>query len=406
MLPISGEISTLAVLNQVAVIIAIGIFLKLICERFRFPTIVALIVSGTLFASLGILNLESLGFLPDLIRVLALIIVVFANGFYLKVDTIKKEYGIVLPLATIGVLLTVTIIAGFGYFLLGLPLLIAAFMGAALGGTDPAAISSVLSKTPDKIQTVLNSESIMNQPLTVILPLVILDFLANSGRTMEGIGALAIVPVYLLQFFLLVGVGVIVGLVGFFGGQALLNYLRGRNEELAGLMIAIGVYVLAENFFGSGILAVGITSILLNSHKKQEKKSFREFNKEMAFLFTTFVFVMLGMTFTLEKLAEFPITRLEIVTILIAIFAARLLSVWVITFRTELNLKERLRLSLISPKGIAPAALAPLLLIVGGGIQGFDAIAAQTVVKIVYLAIIISILISLIVFAATKKKES
>ncbi len=405
MQPLTAGISTLAVLNQLVIIIAVGLFLKIACEKFKFPTIVALIISGTLFASIGVLRIDYLGFLPDLIRVLALIIVVFSNGFYLKISTLKKESSIVLPLASLGVILTVTIIAGLGYFVLGLPLLIAAFMGAILGGTDPAAISSVLSKKPDKIQSILNSESIMNQPLTVILPIIILDFLVNSARHVGSFESLFSLPVYFIQFILLVGVGLIVGLLGFFFGQALLNYLKGKNEELAGLMIAIGVYAIAENFFGSGILAVGITSILLNSHKSQEKKSFLKFNKEMAFLFTTFVFVMLGMTFTIEKLTAMQITRAEVLTVIFAIFAARMVSVWAITFRTGLNFRERMRLSLISPKGMAPAALAPLLLVVGGSIPGFNLGAAQSVVKIVYLAIILSIFISMIVFVATKKKE-
>lgn len=389
----------LSILNQIAIILAVGIVMKVLCDKTKAPFIVALILSGTLLASVPLLEITSLGFLPELLRVLALIIIVFVNGFYLRVESIKKESNIVIPLATLGVILTAIIITAITYYVLSLPLLPAAFMGALLSGTDPAAVSRLLKKKGARLQTIINSESILNQPLTVILPLILFNYV--MFKTPLWIT----VPFYIGKLILLVGIGIVIGLIGFFLGQRILDLLHVDLEVIAGIMIAIGVYVLAENLGGSGILAVGITSILLSSSKVPQKEAFTEFNKELAFLFTVFVFVMLGMQFSLQELAHLSITRLDLLTVLFAIIVARLITVQVISYKSDLSVNERLQLGLISPKGLAPAALAPLIFIMAAAKpELISPESAFTVVKIVYLTIIISVLTSILIFRATEKK--
>ena len=400
MLPVTAPVINVeAVLAQIAVILAVGLLLKVLSDRLKTPFIVALILAGTLLASAPFFNIESMGFLPGLIRVLALIIIVFVNGFYIRLDSIKKESSIVIPLATIGVVLTALILTAITYFVLGLPLLAAAFMGALLSGTDPAAISNMLKEKGGRLQTIINSESILNQPLTVILPLLLFDFVM-AGETPIPI----LVGFSLGKLILLAGVGILIGLLGFFLGQRILDMLQSGLEEIAGIMIAVGVYVLAESLGGSGILAVGITSVLLNSSKVPKKQSFTEFNKELALLFTVFVFVLLGMQFSIQELAEMSITRLDLITMLFAVVAARFITVMAVTYKSNLSMHERISLGLISPKGMAPAALAPLVFTmaaVNPALVSMDS--ALAVVKIVYLTIIISVLVAILTFKATRK---
>jgi len=400
MLPVAAPVINVeAVLAQIAVILTVGLLLKVLSDRLKTPFIVALILAGTLLASAPFFNIESMGFLPDLIRVLALIIIVFVNGFYIRLDSIKKESGIVIPLATIGVILTALILTAITYFVLGLPLLPAAFMGALLSGTDPAAISSMLKKEGGRLQTIINSESILNQPLTVILPLLLFDFVIASETPIPVLLGLS-----LGKLILLAGVGILIGLLGFFLGQRILDMLQSGLEEIAGIMIAVGVYVLAESLGGSGILAVGITSVLLNSSKLPKKQSFTEFNKELALLFTVFVFILLGMQFSIQDLAEMSITRLDLITMLFAVVAARFITVMVLTYKSNLSMHERISLSLISPKGMAPAALAPLVFTMAAANPALVSMdSALEVVKIVYLTIIISVLVAILTFKATRK---
>jgi len=397
MLALAYAIDVPLVLNHIATILVIGIALKVLSDKTKFPFVVLLILSGTLLASTAYFNIEALGFLPGLLRVLALIIVVFVNGFYLKVDTIKKESGIVLPLATIGVVLTALIITAITYFVLGLPLLPAAFMGALLSGTDPAALSELLKKGGGRIQSIINSESILNQPLTIIMPLILFDFIVAVESPLEVFfGSVG-------KFIMLVGVGLVVGIFGYIAGKKILKMLSEDLEVVAGLMIALGVYVRAENFMGSGILAVGIASILLSSAKVPKKHTITSFNRELALIFTVFVFMMLGMEFSLQNLAQLTITRIDILAVLLAVLVARFVTVHVITYKSDLSMHDRMRLGLVSPKGMAPAALAPLVFLMAARSDLVTLDSAFTVVKIVYLTIIISVLASVFIFKATEK---
>lgn len=375
------SVDVLALLTQFAIILGAGIVAKAISNKTKFPFIALLIVFGTVIASIGGLGLEKMGSLPQTIRMLALIIVVFSAGFKLKLKEVQAEGKLIISLATIGVFLTLFIISGFTFYLLSIPLLSAIVLGALLSGSDSAAISSADSGGSDRVKTILLSESVFNQPLTLILPLILLDYLIKPEMAWLNIP----------KFIAMLGIGITVGIGGAFWGQAILEASRHKHEEIIGLLIAIGVYVIAENFFGSGIVAVAITSLLLSSSASKETHILGKFTEQMAFLFTIFVFVMLGMQFTFGELATLGISRYEVIVIAIAMLVARVVSVSIISYKRGLSFIQRAKLALISPKGIGAAAMAPLF--VAFGVTGGDII-----MKIVYIAIIISVIVSVIAF--------
>jgi len=387
---VPGSLDTLTIMTQLAIILAIGISAKAISNKTRFPFVVLLVVFGTLLASAGVLGLGRLGNLPEIIRIFALIIVVFSAGFNLKLREVQADGKLILSLATLGVFLTLFIISGMTFALLGIPLLSAIVLGSLLSGSDSAAISSAeTGEGENRVKTVLVSESIFNQPLTLILPLILLDYLVKPEMAWLN------VP----KFFAMLAVGGIVGVVGAFVGQRILAASRHRYDEVIGLMIAIGVYIVSENFFGSGIVAVAVTSLLLSRQGKKKSRLLGQFTEQLAFIFTIFVFILLGMQFTLGDLAGLGITRFEVIVIAVALLVARLVSVSLISQRSGLSFMERLKLGLISPKGIAPAAMAPLF--VAYGVTG-----GQIILKIVYIAIIISVFISIVAFGLGKAPKT
>ncbi|MFH1697039.1 MAG: cation:proton antiporter [Candidatus Diapherotrites archaeon] len=381
------------VLTQVATILLLGVVLKIAAARLKFPEIVLFILGGTFLVSYGLVDLTGLGPLPELVRTVALIIVVFSAGFYLKISEIREQGKNIVFLATMGVLLTALIIAFTTFSLLSIALPAALFLGVLLCGTDPAAVSSTSyknSEKPNRVLTILNAESLFNSPFTVILPLLLLDYMVQPELAWLSVPTLAS----------LIIMGGIVGFAAAKIGGWVLRFARSEHTEIIGLMIAMVSYVVSENLLGSGILAVAVCSILISSEKIPHKRWMGEFNKGLALLFTIFVFVMLGAQFSFEQLI---FTRMEIFTIIIALIAGRLFTSLLLLMRSGLSLNEKLKIGLIAPKGMAPAALAPLLLAPGLMIAG-----AESVVKIVYVAIVISILISLIVmrlFVVPKEEE-
>jgi cell volume regulation protein A len=375
----------LGIIEQLAIIMLIGIAAKILADRINFPDIVVYILIGTVLSTYGFVNIASMNPIPELLRTFALIVVVFTSAFYLRLEAVQRFSKEILLLSTIGVLITALVITFTTAVILPIPILAAAFLGVLLCGTDPAALSESISEKRSKISAVLSAESLFNQPFTIILPLILLEYIVVKNPFLEIPGAIVLLP--LVKLALLVLVGVIAGFAFAYAGKRIINYMEGRHEEIIGLMLALGSYSLAQALYGSGVVAVAVCGILLTSTKIPERHWFGEFNKELAFMFTMFVFIFLGAEFSFEQLL---FERQEIVAIVLALFFGRLISTSLILKGSEFSLKERSVIGLVAPKGIAPAALAPLL--IEKGIPGADEI-----VKIVYVAIILSILLSLFI---------
>ena len=383
------------ILFQFTVILVAGIVLKAVADKIGFPYIVFLLLGGVFLASYGLVDMALLGNLPELIRTLALIVIVFNSGFHLRLSEITKQSRAIISLASVGVFFTALIITVTGFWLLALPLVTAALFGALMSGTDPAAIGG--NGKESKILTILKSESVLNAPLTVILPLFILDFL----RVVHSGEQFFLIPMFeenIARLATLIAVGTVVGLIGFKGGGWIIKYGKGRHPEALGIIIALLTFVAAEYFGGSGILAVAVCSIFLSSVRLPKKKWLGEFNQELAFVFVLLVFVMMGAEFTFSDLIF--ITRFDVIGVVIALLVGRLVASMVALTNSGLKFKEKIQIGLIAPKGVGPAALAPLLLSPIYGIVG-----AEKLVVITFLAIILSILISLVLLRLFTSKH-
>ena len=74
-------------------------------------------------------------------------------------------------LATVGVGVSVALVAAFAHFVLGLPIATAMLLGAIISPTDAAAVFSVLRKVPlpARIRATLEAESGLNDAPIVLL---------------------------------------------------------------------------------------------------------------------------------------------------------------------------------------------------------------------------------------------
>ena len=371
-----------------AAILVVSFFLKELADRVKVPFIVLLVIGGTILATYSVVSIKTLDPFPEMIRTLALIMVVFSSAFHLNIEELKRHSKSILLLSTLGVVLTTLLIAATTLYLLPISFIAAALLGVLLSGTDAAAISTAIPEQASEVFQTLRAESLFNSPFAVILPLLLLDFIKIPEE------ALLNVP----KLFLLITIGIVVGSAGGALGKKLLEQTKLKHIETLALAIAIATYVIAENILGSGILAVAVCSIILNTGKYESKDFLGEFNSELAFISTLFVFMLLGAQF---KIHELVVDRFEIIAIIISLLVARMITSFVVLFHSEFNLKDRIRIGLIAPKGVSPAALAPLVLIPSYGIIGAD-----FVVKITYIAIVVSTLVSLVVAKVTEEPKS
>ncbi len=129
----------------VALLLIIGVLATKISTKLGVPALILFIIVGMLSGS------EGLGFIyfdnakvAQLIGVIALVIILFEGGLQTKFSTVKSVAKPALSLATIGVLLTTSIVAVAAKLIMDISWFEAFLFGSIVGSTDAAAVFSVL----------------------------------------------------------------------------------------------------------------------------------------------------------------------------------------------------------------------------------------------------------------------
>ncbi|WP_336644354.1 cation:proton antiporter [Microbacterium sp. USHLN186] len=169
----------------------------------------------------------------------------------------------------------------------------ALLLGAIVAPPDAVSAAAVGRRLglPRRVMTVLSGESLINDATSLTLFRVFAAIVAGATVTVwGGIG----------QFLLAVAVGVIVGLV--FG--VALHQLRMRVDDPVvngtfGLLAPFGVYAIAEQLLGSGVLAVVAMGLFVGFNAPKTSYATRQQETPLwlsaDFLLESFVFAYIGL---------------------------------------------------------------------------------------------------------------
>ncbi|MFG1703759.1 potassium/proton antiporter [Nonomuraea sp. M3C6] len=250
----------------------------------------------------------------------ALAVILAEGGLTTNWSHVRRSVPMALVLATVGVTVSIVVLALVVQALLGIDRTTALILGAVLASTDAAAVFSVLRRLPlpPRLAGVLEAESGFNDAPTVIAVVLL------SGAS----HAQATVGTFLLETSVELIIGAAVGLaIGPAGAYALRRVALPASGlyPIAVLALTFVSYGGAVLLHGSGFLAVYLTALILGNSRLPHRAATRGFAEGAAWLAQIGLFVMLGLLASPEEMPSAIVPGLIAGTVLVLL--ARPLSV-------------------------------------------------------------------------------
>ena len=220
----------------------------------------------------------------------ALAVILAEGGLTTNWRESKASMRLGLSLATVGVAVSVGIVAVGAHFVLGLPWELAVLLGAVCSPTDAAAVFSVLRVVPlpQRLIGALESESGFNDAPTVVLVTLI-----STGAVVDD-GVLGMLGIIVAELVVGVSTGLAVG----FGGAWVMRRAALPSSglyPLAVLMLCFLGYGLSAAVHGSGFAAIYVAALVLGNSDLPHRAATRSFGEGIAWLAQIGLFVMLGL---------------------------------------------------------------------------------------------------------------
>ncbi len=289
----------------------------------------------------------------------ALALILAEGGLTTSWRAMRPSIRLGVSLATVGVAVSVAVVAVGAHFLLGLPWELAILLGAVCSPTDAAAVFSVLRVVPlpKRLTGALEAESGLNDAPTVVLVSII-----SSGAAAQS-GVLGVAGTIVFELVVGAMIGVIVGMAGAWVMRRVALPSSGL-YPLAVLCLAFVAYGGAAAIHASGFAAVYVAALILGNRELPHRAATRSFAEGVASLAQIGLFVMLGLLLSPGRIT-LGIVGMALVTGLILTVVARPLSVLVSSVVQPMPWRELSFISWAGLRGAVPIVLTTIPLAEG-----------------------------------------
>jgi cell volume regulation protein A len=280
------------VLLAAAALLFVAILLSAMSQRFGVPALLVFLAVGLFATELpgapeGFISPQT----AALIGSLALAVILLDGGLRTRMSTFRMVAAPSLVLATVGVLLTASLVGVLAVLLLGFDWRYGLLLGAIAGSTDAAAVFALLRsgglRLNERVGATLEVESGINDPMAVFLTVALIELLRLPDA---GLGAM------LSMFVLQLGVGLACGWL--FGRLLAEVVARVRvTEGLYALLIQSGglaIFAVTNLLQGSGFLAIFIAGMIVARRRVHVTEDVLRVSDGLAWLAQAGMFLILG----------------------------------------------------------------------------------------------------------------
>ncbi len=396
----------------IASILVLGVLAQWLAWRLRIPSILMLLLTGLLVGPLALwfnlrvlerpeeqaifLNITGI-FGQDLLLAVVSIavgLILFEGGLTLNFSEIRQVRPAVLSLVTVGAMVTWIVASLAAAYILGLNWAVAILLGAILTVTGPTVIGPLLRfvRPIGSVGKVLKWEGIVIDPIGALLAVLVFEAIRaghavssfETGLSTAGYFALGAVEVSLI--------GSATGLAAAFLLVVFLRkYMIPDHLQVPVTLAMVLAAFSASNWFvhESGLFATTIMGIALANQRKARISHIHEFKETLTILLIAMLFIVLAARLRLSQLGELWEHRWGALGfMLVLVLVARPASVFISTVGTRLNMREKLFLAWMAPRGIVAASVASVfgIALVAEGVPD-----AHLLVPYVFLVIIVTV---------------
>jgi cell volume regulation protein A len=367
-------------------ILILGFIGNYIFNKTQIPSIIWLLLFGVfigLIFNVQRIDENLLSQVSGLFGAIAVIFILFDGGINTDLHQLFRgaPRGLLLTITGFCLSIIVTMIivilitfSGFIDISLENSVILGVILGAIVAGTSSPIViplASRLRNLEDKTKMVLSIESILTDPLCIVVVLAAV-FMITTPNASLGDGVRSLVSTF--------AVG---GVVGAIIGLAWLPIMHKIRKEQFSYIITLAVvfliYSLTESWWGgAGALSCLAFGLVLGNGKKVLKmlnypgKGFemdeetKHFHSLTSFVIRTFFFVYLGMLVSFQKI-EFIIIG---IVVLVALLGFRYIAILISTYNGNFEKDDIQTMTVLMPRGLAAAILAinfgPLIVGVNG----------------------------------------
>ncbi len=325
----NGEEVSQIVLAEEAIIglLLIASLVAIFVRRYRLPYTVGLVGIGLLISAIfePLPNPIS----SDIILSLLVPPLVFEAAFHLRLDDLRRDFGLILTLAVPGVILTTVVVGGLIYVAnIGIAIEFAMVFGALIAATDPVAVVALFRRlgVPKRLQVLLEGESLLNDGTAIVLFNIMLAVAGIATHGESTLSADSGLGLWIAEFLKIAGGGVLTGVVlGMLASQVIGRIDDALVETTLTTVLAFGSYLIAEHVLGvSGVLAVVVAGIVngnvgprgMSATTRVVVFNFWEY---AAFLANSFIFLLIGLAIDIgDMLKNLPAIGIAILAVLLA----------------------------------------------------------------------------------------